>query len=944
MKKNIYFLLSILYMSLFPILNAQNNDKLMDSIDFKNTKNPKFLKGDNGKIFQNGKFYTNSVYKSENQTISKDLWNSNKLSKVFEVNVENAGSYFFAANVLPANNVDKLLKSGVSKKEQVELSDIRVYVNENYVGILKTTKLEWELVSLELSKKIKLSSGKNSIRFESDPPYYPLVDAIRITENIKDLIVDNKEYRNYVDQLKACSENNSNLNDFTKKSQIEIDRIANSEKNIDNIRKVNNTIQKSAMLPNSSYNWQVSPTVLSNPLGNYKHMMQVPITYTYYRKLSLSAGSYTFNTAPIASQSYYAVDPVMYLYKINDPHTYSFYNDDASGYGYQSYITATNIPAGDYYLVIRAYSGYYASTELGRQGLVNVYKNGYLLNSEVPVAGYMFNVSSPNTGILNFFTSYTSGIPLIWLQENSSKKMKFMGGQYFYADPMDFMWWDDARMRITKYSSETYSMMISAEGAMGFYFGNCDAYGSAKSDVGTLAGSTTFPNLKSNDAIQSAPATNIYNCTAWTGGITNGWFWGALYGCRTCGNLIGLNYGHPNVWSTWDNYFGNTPFERYSGATTYTNEQADALNAEIALWSTDGAFSGITHGSIRLTGNNHPHGYDWESKAGENYRFFHPMNALENFNQDYYGNYLGYGGIFTYYRDASKDPYPYYSPTYSNTASVMRSAKSINRKPVFTMEESIKNGLTVIEEVKLDVDQTELVKSKSIKLKSTTLFQTLYDSWVEKIHSPELSNFSNPYKFIETKEGNQLKIYAKNHLEESITFFANIIFSNEEPSFEKYIAEYLFCEIAKDKYASVMEEIKDDWAKNNYDNQGKYKAPMPEVFTKKYIKRLLDREVLKKVESNVQSIDNMHDNHSLINISPNPVENYATVNINLPSQSIVSIKIYTQSTLLHTMFDSKKLETGKHEFSLNTSELVNGIYVCIIEINNVRYVRKFLKR
>lgn len=74
------------------------------------------------------------------------------------------------------------------------------------------------------------------------------------------------------------------------------------------------------------------------------------------------------------------------------------------------------------------------------------------------------------------------------------------------------------------------------------------------------------------------------------------------------------------------------------------------------------------------------------------------------------------------------------------------------------------------------------------------------------------------------------------------------------------------------------------------------------------------------------------------------MENYATVNINLLSQSIVSIKIYTQSTLLHTMFDSKKLETGKHEFSLNTSELVNGIYVCIIEINNVRYVRKFLKR
>lgn len=223
--------------------------------------------------------------------------------------------------------------------------------------------------------------------------------------------------------------------------------------------------------------------------------------------------------------------------------------------------------------------------------------------------------------------------------------MKFMGGQYFYADPMDFMWWDDARMRITKYSSETYSMMISAEGAMGFYFGNCDAYGPAKSDVGTSLAQQLSLTLKVMMPSKVLQLQTYIIVLLGTGGITNGWFWGALYGQRNLWQSIGLNYGHPNVWSTWDNYFGNTPFERYSGATTYTNEQADASNAEIALWSTDGAFSGITHGSIRLTGNNHPHGYDWESKAGENYRFFHPMNALENFNQDYYGNYLGYGGI-----------------------------------------------------------------------------------------------------------------------------------------------------------------------------------------------------------------------------------------------------------------------------------------------------------
>lgn len=926
MKKIVYFLLSILYLSIYPIVQAQNNDKLIDFTNLEKSKNPKFIKGDNGKNYQNGKFYTNSVYKSTDLMISSTSLNSNQLSKVFDVNTDKAGSYFFAANVLAANNVEKLSKTASSNKELLDLSEIRVYVNEEYVGILKTTKLEWELVSLQGSKKITLLSDQNTIRFESDAPYYPLVDAVRITEDIKDLIVENNEYIHFVNQLKICSDKNSIRNDKTKKSQIEVEKTANNG---------NNSLLKSAMLPSSSYNWQVNPTILTNPLGSYKHMMQVPITYTYYRKLSLAAGTYTFNTAPVDGQSYYAVDPVMYLYKINDPHTYSYYNDDASGYGFQSHITASNIPAGDYYLVIRAFSGYYASTELGRQGLVNVYQNGYLLNSAVSVAGYMFDVSSPNTGVLNFFTAYTTGIPILWLQENSSKKMKFMGGQWFYASPMDYMWWDDARMRITKSSSETYSMLISAEGAMGFYFGNCDAYGSAKSDVGSLPGSYTFPNLKSNDAIQSAPTSNRYNCTAWTGGITYGWFWGTLYECQNCGNIIGLNYGSPTVWSTWNNYFGNTPFVRYVGATTYTDDQADGSNAEIALWSLNGQYSGIQHGSIRLVGNNHPHGYDWESKAGPSYRFFHPKNAL---------NGPGYGSIFTYYRDASKDPYPYYSNASGLKSSVLRSAKSQSNEPVFTMEESIKKGLTVIEEVKLDADQMNLVSSKSIKLKSTSILQTLYDSWVTKINSQELSYVSNPYKFIETEEGKQLMDYAKSNMEESIIFFAKVVFVNEESTFVQFIAQYLFCEIAKDKYASVIEDLKEDWKSNNYDNVGRYKAPMPETFTKKYIKKLLDKEVLKKAETIEQSEAKMLDSHSLVNISPNPAVDYASVNLDLRSQSTVTIKLYTQSSLLETILIGKKLEAGEHSISLNTSKLGSGVYVCIIEIDGVSYARKFLKR
>lgn len=92
---------------------------------------------------------------------------------------------------------------------------------------------------------------------------------------------------------------------------------------------------------------------------------------TYHRKLSLSAGTHTFHTAAYESETN-SVDPFMYLYKINDPHNYSYYNDDGAG-NLHSKITV-NLPAGDYYLVIRAYSSAFSSTTTGRQGLIDVYQ------------------------------------------------------------------------------------------------------------------------------------------------------------------------------------------------------------------------------------------------------------------------------------------------------------------------------------------------------------------------------------------------------------------------------------------------------------------------------------------------------------------------------------------------------------------------------------------
>ena len=421
--KQVFFILTILAFA----LNAHSQDVLVNDFDDLKRSNPDsdLVKPDKGKIIDNGIFFTKSIYKED---ISSDLLSKGgkqKLSKTFEINIEKGGNYFFAANILPANNVDKLSQSLDDKETKIDILEVRVFVNTKFIGTLKQSKLDWELVPLHESNSINLQAGNNVIRFESDAPYYPMIDAVRITELERFLIVENKAYNDFVSQLR---QNSSRTLSPNKESQEEIDAQVELKEDA-------NLVQtRSAMNPHS-YDWQVTPVTLSCPSCTYQHRMNVPIVYTYYRKLSLAKGNYTFMTGPISGNDFYSVDPVMYLYKIDDPHTHSYSNDDYSGMGYHSRIDVSNIPAGEYYLVIRAFNVYYASTQLGRQGLVNVFQNGALLNSSVPVSGYLQDVSSSNTGLLNYFTTYSTGIPIFWLQENhtniNSRKLKFFGSTFF---------------------------------------------------------------------------------------------------------------------------------------------------------------------------------------------------------------------------------------------------------------------------------------------------------------------------------------------------------------------------------------------------------------------------------------------------------------------------------------------------------------------------------
>lgn len=730
---------------------------------------------DNGIDYQNGKFYTKGVDGKSINTRSGT--NETLLTKTYTIKTDKEGEYCFAAHILPVRLPSNL-------RGESELQNVSVCVNGEHLGNLNITKPDWELVQIKGNEKIVLKSGINTITFESEAPFYPDIDGMKIADNNQYLMVENKRYDEYINYLKQDSQS----------------RILNT---------------RSAFTDQTD--WRVTPEEMETPGCNYKHKEKVPVAFTYYKKMALTKGNWTFETNPIQGDSYTSVDPVMYLFKADDPHKYSYYNDDSNHF--HPKIVAKGIPSGDYYLVIRSKNSWNAQSALGREGLINVYCNGELMNENMPVSGYIVNAGS-SKGTMNYFTARTTGIATIWMIEHSTNKMKFKSGEYFFMNPQDFQWFDDSRLSLTKGSKVTYDALISARGAMGFYFGNCDFYGSVpEADSYYL---NTFPNYKKGDALRSAQNSSAYNSAAWAGGLTNCCFWGK----STSGAAMN-NYGNPYVWETWDAYFRNQP-ARYDGAYTYSRDYTGS--PVIAVWSTSSGMDGVSYFSVTGDANGQAHGYAWETKITNKGRIFHPLNALSG---TAVGKVIGY-----YYKRGNM---------YQANS---RSASSAE----MTFEQSVKEGRTVVENVCLDEEQKQLIQSYNLLTRAASELKALYEVWGERINSDDFVYTSNPYVLIETQEGKNLMNYAKQHLEESITFFSGIIFSEEaSATLEGSIVPFLFCDLLKDTHAPLMEMIKANWKKHNRTDRGAYIAPLPITFTRKYVKSVLDKDFLhREIQTDIQ--------------------------------------------------------------------------------------------
>ena len=80
----------------------------------------------------------------------------------------------------------------------------------------------------------------------------------------------------------------------------------------------------------------------------------------------------------------------------------------------------------------------------------------------------------------------------------------------------------------------------------------------------------------------------------------------------------------------------------------------------------------------------------------------------------------------------------------------------------------------------------------------------------------------------------------KNIYKKAFAILANLLFSqldNNELVHDKELLSFLFCRIAAEKYGSIIEKIKVEWANSSYTSDGAYIYPSCEYFTKKIYQR-----------------------------------------------------------------------------------------------------------
>lgn len=357
-----------------------------------------------------------------------------------------------------------------------------------------------------------------------------------------------------------------------------------------------------------------------------------------------------------------------------------------------------------------------------------------------------------------------------------------------------------------------------------------------------------FPNLTDDDAIRSAPNTGTYNCISWSGGITSSWVWPPS-------SLSTYNCSNNNLLLCFDNFYSNNPV-RYPGAWNYTRTGATVNNSVVDLWKTASSY---THASVFKPGNNHPHGYDWESKPGSTNRTFHPRNALEQPNW--------YGAVSNYYRPTG---------TFARTAGA--------ENAITSDADAIRMGLAVHPKAELSKTTDEKLTRLSNRIPPGIInaFEVLYKRWSDTKQAN--SSLSDPWQYCQNREYKTLENFANaNHYPVMLLIFDKFVRS------EDHLCGNLLLSLTLERYGHLLDEVKEEYLRNPYNGEGQYIIPDDHRNGVLYIEKILralEEEATPEIITDAVTVS----------VSPNPVSDRFTVQVNTTKAARISVVVISAQT------------------------------------------------
>jgi hypothetical protein len=605
----------------------------------------------------------------------------------------------------------------------------------------------------------------------------------------------------------------------------------------------------------------ITERVLPNPEGTYNHAIDTSFNYSHFSWIYLTAGVHNFGT------SNSTVNRSLAIFNPNN-YTESWSNVNG-GAGGESAVTVGVSTPGYYAIALRPVAD-------GQVGLTNIMYNGNTLVAKAVVGGRLLTMSALKGGDLNHFTCKLTGVGAdtrMMVSRYAASSVRGYNDDYSGGGGT-WNWLRSSRIKknFNGVDSVQYGFVCAYSPSTG---GVCDIYlGNQNSNVYNT-NYPEFPLHTADDAIMTAPATGNYNCIAWSGGVTTSWVWPP-------GQLSTYSCTSANYLQCFDNFYSNNPV-RYPGAWNYTRFGATYGNSVVDLWKQPAG--GYQHASVRKPGNDHPHGYDWESKPGGTARTLHPRHALENVNW--------YGVVNDYYRP---------------TGSFARMAGA--GEHYATDADAVKAGIAVFDKGILTRDGNDKLARlvKQVDAAFVREFDEKYMAW-DKTKAAN-ATLSDPSMYCKNAEHEALVNLGKRN-----AFACLVLVMDKFVNAEDHLMGDLLIALSKEKYGKLLDEVKAERLAKPTDEQGRHKIHGDHDNGVLYIEKILRQlEAAADIKPVFETVS--------VTASPNPVTDVLIVKVKLTSAATVSIRVMTSQTRMAQVMQKQiNLPAGEHQFAVNTQTL-----------------------